>query len=231
METLPTPLVKICGTTSLDDAQLSVAAGADYLGYILHPPSPRFIPLESAVEIAALQPVPAVAVTVNKSLDELLEIHRALSVVVPAVVLQLHGDEPASLVQTLTGEGIRVWGVASGSAEAVRQRVGELTEAGAEAVLLDVREVSSTGEIIYGGTGHVGDWNLARQLVEEGYRIVLAGGLTPQNVARGIETVHPWGIDVASGVEASKGKKDPDKVRAFISNAGLVSSPHQSRGC
>ena len=102
----------------------------------------------------------------------------------------------------------------------MREAARVYTEAGAQALVVDAREIGANGTI-YGGTGHVADWSAARLLVDEGLRVILAGGLTPANVARAIETVNPWGVDVVSGVEVEtrKGAKDAGKVREFIANA------------
>ena len=208
-------LIKICGCTSVHDAELAAQAGAEYSGIIVeHAPSPRNVDLTTATQIAAAIEIPTVAVTVNKSLEQLLHIHRVLQ---PAV-LQLHGDEPLELIRELKSHGLTIWAVASGESEAVRRRAYTATEAGADAVLVDARSTSDSG-IIYGGTGHTSDWNVARELVDAGLRVVLAGGLSPENVVDAIEQVRPWMVDVISGVEASKGVKDADKVRRFVSAA------------
>ena len=208
-------LVKICGTTSVADARLAEAAGADYVGIVVeHPPSPRSVSLEQAVAIRRSVSVPVVAVTVNLPVVRLLAIVRELH---PAA-MQLHGDEGIEVLTALRDAGVPVWPVVSGETNAVKARAALLREAGAEALLLDAREASPNG-VIYGGTGRVADWHLARELAASGARLVLAGGLTPENVTRAIKAVHPWMVDVVSGVEASKGRKDRDKVRAFIEAA------------
>ena len=209
------PLVKICVNTSVEDAQMAARAGADYLGVIVeHAPSPRNVSLIRAQQIVAAVSTPVVAVTVNLSFERLLQIHEQLQ---PAA-LQLHGDESPELVRRLKAQGVLIWAVAAGDPEIVRQRALELTDAGADAVLLDARATSPNG-IIYGGTGQVGDWDVARELVQSGMRVILAGGLTPENVADAISTASPWMVDVGSGVEARKGVKDEAKVRRFIEAA------------
>lgn len=211
---LPTMLVKICGTTSVHDALLAQNAGADYLGVILlHPPSPRNIDLLTARAISNAVDIPIVAVTVNLSLDQLLEINRQLA---PAV-LQLHGDEPPQLVEALTQQGLRVWTAVGG--EQARERADELLKAGAEAILVDARAKAKTGDTIYGGTGKRSDWNLARELCDSGARVVLSGGLSPENVAEAIQTVQPWLVDTVSGVESSPGVKGMNKLRQFLLKA------------
>lgn len=207
--------VKICGTTSVEDALLAQKAGADFLGVIVeHAPSPRSVSLEQARAVFAATSLQNIAVTVNKTLDELLQFHDELQ----PFALQLHGDESEELARALSARNVRFWAACSGESEAVRRRALQMTEAGAEAVVLDARVVQN-GATIYGGTGLRSDWVLARELVESGLRVALAGGLTPQNVAEAIQTVKPWAVDVISGIEARKGVKDAHRVLDFVRNA------------
>ena len=188
--------LKICGTTSLLDAQLAARAGADALGIIVrHPKSPRHVEIEAARALSAGAKVPIVAVSVNQSLEILEQIAAQLQ----PLALQLHGDESPDLVRQLTARGHTVWKAVAGASMIEAARV--YCDAGAAALLVDARETGASGTI-YGGTGHVADWSAARVLVDEGFRVILAGGLTPANVARAIEVVKPWGVDVVSGVEA-----------------------------
>ncbi len=204
--------LKICGTTSLSDAQLSARAGADALGIIVrHVASPRHVEDERAREIKAGAVVPIVAVSVNQSLESLEEIAAALQ----PLALQLHGDESPALVRALVGRGYTVWKAIAGASLMNDAQI--YTDAGASALVVDARETDASGTI-YGGTGHLADWAAARALVDAGFCVILAGGLTPENVARAIETVNPWGVDVVSGIEARKGAKDADKVRKFVVN-------------
>lgn len=208
-------LVKICGTTNLEDAHLAHAAGADYFGAIVeHAPSPRCVSLADAVTLRENTPLPAVALTVNRPLEYLLDLAARMR---PAA-LQLHGDESAELVRELATRGHVVWKALSGEAEAVLRAAEAMQAAGAAAILLDAR-AEKAGETVYGGTGERSDWALARRLVDDGYRVILAGGLDPSNVAEAIVAVRPWAVDVASGVEAAKGRKDAAKVREFVFNA------------
>lgn len=215
----PMPVqVKICGTTSPRDARLSHEAGADFLGVMLyHPRSPRHISLQTAREIKAAAPTAIVALSVNQTLERLLEIADVLQ----PHALQLHGDESPQLVEQLSARGLRVWKAVSGDQNALLSQAGAFRDAGAEAILVDARDVSPQG-VIYGGTGKSADWNAARNLVESGFRVILAGGLTPENVGRAIETVQPWGVDVVSGVEAEKGVKLRERVLAFVARAKIV---------
>jgi phosphoribosylanthranilate isomerase len=215
----PRVLVKICGTTSVADAQLAASAGADYLGIIVeHAPSPRSVFLQTAREIAAATHLPAVAVTVNQRLCELLSLADALQ----PTVLQLHGDESVQLVRDLKRHDLTVWVACSGNAEETKRRALAMTDAGADAVLIDARITTPDG-VIYGGTGHKADWNCARELVEYKLRVILAGGLAPDNVAEAIQYVQPWMVDVISGIEARKGVKDAAKVQRFVEAAKNLS--------
>ncbi len=207
--------LKICGTTSINDAQLSARAGADALGVIVrHAASPRYVVDEMAREICTKAGVPIVAVSVNQSLESLEQIAAQLQ----PLALQLHGDESPELVRELARRGTAVWKVIAGANLLNDAQI--YTDAGASALVVDAREIGANGTI-YGGTSHLADWTAARALVDAGFRVILAGGLTPENVARAIETVEPWGVDVVSGVEARKGTKDAGKISEF---ARLVKS-------
>lgn len=209
-------LVKICGTTSIGDALLAQNANADFLGVIVeHAPSPRNVNREIAREIFAATTFQSVAVVVNKTLDELLQLHAELQ----PDVLQLHGDESVEIARALSTRSVRFWAACSGETEAAKTRAIQMSDAGAEAVLLDAR-AQHDGAVVYGGTGLRSDWKLARELVESGLRVVLAGGLAPENVREAIEIVRPWAVDVVSGVESQKGAKSADRVLDFVRNAG-----------
>ena len=211
-------LVKICGTTSIADAQIAQNANADFLGVIVeHAPSPRSVNRATARAIFAATNLQTVAVTVNKTLEELLQLHGELQ---PAV-LQLHGDESVEIARALSTRSVRFWAACSGETDVAKMRALQMSDAGAEAVLLDAR-TQHDGVVTYGGTGLRSDWQLARELVERGLRVVLAGGLTPENVREAIQTVRPWTVDVLSGVELRKGVKDKHRVLDFVRNAGSV---------
>lgn len=207
-------LTKICGTTSTRDALLAHNAGADFLGVIVsHPPSPRNIDLPTARAIARAGSTPIVAVTVNLPLSELLHINEILS----PHALQLHGDEAPELVAELAGRGIKVWTAIGGAGAS--ERGSTLLASGAEALLIDARGVSKSGATIYGGTGLRSDWDLAREFSQSGARVILSGGLSPENVAEAIQVVQPWLVDCVSGVEEKPGVKDTKKVRNFVAAA------------
>jgi phosphoribosylanthranilate isomerase len=203
--------VKICGITTLADGLAAVEAGADLLGFNFHPPSPRYLaPAACAALVAALRargaPSAMVAVFVNASPAWAASILEECGL----DLAQLSGDEPPADLAALGGrafKGIRPSNAnhASELAAAYAARVAP------PALLLD----ANAGAGRYGGAGQIGDWAVARGLAAR-YPILLAGGLRPENVAAAIEAVQPWGVDVASGVESSPGRKDADRMRAFV---------------
>jgi phosphoribosylanthranilate isomerase len=205
------PLIKICANTSETDLQLAADAGADFAGMIVNfLPSPRHVPLEKARQMKS--PLPLIAVTVNLSLEELLKIHRTLN----PYAMQLHGDETADIIRELSQHNIRVWKAVSGAdAWGMAQTA---IAAGAEAVLVDSR-AQSHDQTIYGGTGLRSDWELAKELIAAGHKVILAGGLEPENVSQASQEVQPWMLDVVSGVEQRPGVKDAEKVKAFVRNS------------
>lgn len=213
--------VKICGITRLEDALVAVEAGADMLGFNFHPRSPRSVAPEQAAQMVgavrsqlrAGRAVRMVGVFVNLPLEEV----RAIVATASLDYAQLHGDEPAEYLEELAGIAFRVVrprtldealrGAASFSPLAPQDE-------GAPSLLLDAYSKSA-----FGGTGERTDWAWAAQVAQVTPRLLLAGGITAENVAEAIRAVGLWGVDVASGVEASPGIKDHDLVRAFVHNA------------
>jgi phosphoribosylanthranilate isomerase len=195
--------IKICGITSVDDALRCAEAGADAVGLVFYPPSPRNVTLERAAEIArALPPfVPAVALFVDPTPSEV----EAVLERCPVGALQFHGDEPPELCERFGRPYLK--------ALRVRRQVDLLESLrpyeAASGWLLDAFH-----EGAYGGTGTVFDWDLVPSGLPR--PVVLSGGLTPENVAEAVCRVRPWAVDVSSGVEAAKGIKDPARVAAFI---------------
>jgi phosphoribosylanthranilate isomerase len=197
--------VKICGLTNLDDALCALDAGADYLGFILYPDSPRGITLENLADIRAglANTVQVVAVMVNPSLEEA----QAAIEQGHASMIQVHGDIGRDV---LIGFSHPIWrGVAASAGGALPDPAGWAA---------DCYVVDAAVPGMHGGTGTLADWKVASQLAKE-YPVMLAGGLTPANVAEGIVHVMPLGVDVASGVESRPGRKDHAMVRAFVQNA------------
>jgi phosphoribosylanthranilate isomerase len=197
--------VKICGITNWQDAKLAASAGADMLGFNFYGPSPRFIPVSEAKRIIQRLPrtVRAVGVFVNESPAIVLDFVN----LVPLDAVQLHGNESPTTVAALTNF------VAVIKALRVRKgfRVQSLARYSAATAFLLDRFAPQTP----GGTGQTFDWKIARRAKRYG-EVILAGGLTPENVAQAIQEVRPWAIDVCSGVEAKPGKKDPARLRALM---------------
>lgn len=207
-------LVKICGITNIGDALAAVAAGADFLGFVLVPGTPRQVTSVQAAAIirevraraAADRAVPPRLVGVFQDAPE-AEI-RAAEAECGFDVVQLHGEEPDDLVQRLGPE--RVWKMLS---LRTPQDVARAAAHPAAAVLADAVRGAQRG-----GTSAVCDWELAAAVARQ-RRLVLAGGLTPENIAAAVTQVRPWAVDVGSGVEAAKGKKDHAKIQALIQAA------------
>jgi phosphoribosylanthranilate isomerase len=197
--------VKIDGITSREDALLAVEAGAHALGFVFAP-SPRQVTPDQAAEISAALPpfVHTVGVFVDGDVEAVLA-RCSLDAV------QFHGDEPPEVLGRVRGvRRIKAFRVAeSRDLEAIARYVDF-----ADAFLLDARVPG-----IAGGTGQTFPWQLAREARRYGRPIILAGGLTPENVAVAIETGVPDAVDVSSGVEASPARKDPDLVRRFVAAA------------
>ena len=197
--------IKFCGITTLEDAELAVAAGAWAIGLIFWPSSPRRAGFDAAAEIAAgvKRRVEVTGVFVNATLDHVAETADAVGL----TMLQLHGDEgPAYCAEAARRTGCKVM-------KAVRVRSGADVQALAP-FHTDYHLLDSFTAGVPGGTGETFAWEIAR-----GHRgrvpIVLSGGLTPDNVGEAIAAVHPFAVDVASGVERSPGVKDPEKLQAF----------------
>lgn len=223
--------VKICGLTSVADAVAAAEVGADWIGLNFHPPSPRFLTRASAREIVEALPrsVSPVGLFVNRPPAEVAEIARGVGL----RIVQLHGDEPAEDLLALRAEGltvVRAFRLADGAAvEAMEDWLRHARSLGAspDAVLVDAFVPGTRG-----GTGssippRVLD-RLARRLggpkTDDGdadppLPLILAGGLTPENVADRAARVHPWMVDVAGGVESAPGRKDPARMAAFLQAA------------
>ena len=195
--------VKICGITNEDDALLAVAMGADAVGFVFAP-STRQVSAQVVYDITRRLPPEIFK-------DELPD--RIFDIVSKSGVkaVQLHGHEPVSTVAALA-DNVRwiIKAVAAGSREA---RIAN--QFGTDLILVDAPEA---------GSGRVFDWSLTDQ-IPSGIRLILAGGLTPENVAEAVNYVNPWGVDVSSGVESAPGKKDAIKLRRFIANARAAAPP------
>ena len=201
--------VKICGVTNVADGLVAAEAGADLIGLMFYEQSPRHVTLAQAAEISRALPrfLIRVGVFVNPSPDLVM---RAISEC-QLTMLQFHGDEPSDFC---THFGLM-------SVKAIRVRdessLQLLENYRTDAILLDAHSPKGLG-----GTGEQFNWDLAVKAQAFGRPIILAGGLTPENVAAAVQAVRPFGVDVSSGVESAPGKKDPVKVRAFIAAAKSV---------
>jgi len=203
--------IKICGITNLDDALAAADAGADALGFNFYKKSPRYIEPEKATEIIAQLPpfMMPVGVFVNEREDRIREIQHKTCI----QAIQLHGDESPEFCQRFENRVIKAFQVKDKESLKVmaHYRVG--------AFLLD-----SYHEGLRGGTGTTFDWHLAVVAKTFG-KIILAGGLTPENVAEAVKLVQPYAVDVAGGVEKEKGIKDHAKLKKFITEVRRASRP------
>jgi phosphoribosylanthranilate isomerase len=204
--------VKICGITKLEDAKLAAELGADAIGLNFHEQSPRCItPFAGSELIRRLPPfVASVGVFVNWAEAPVIALCKALQL----SAAQLHGDESPPTVERVAARIPVIKAVRLGQGSAAPDLASFRC---ASAFLLDS---AVSGQ--YGGTGTTGNWHLARTTAQT-HRVILAGGLTPENVAEAIRIVRPYAVDVASGVESRPGKKDPAKMRAFFEEVGRAS--------
>ena len=193
--------VKICGITNLEDARLAVEYGADALGFVFYEGSPRHVFPETVREIISHLPpfVTTVGVFVNAPPQEIREVMDLAGL----DVVQLHGDEPQEEC-SLFPRVIKAFRVRELS------DIERLKGYSVSAYLLDAYDPE-----VPGGTGQTFNWDIAVEAKKYG-PIILAGGLTPENVADAVSRVRPYAVDVSSGVEAQKGKKDHEKMRLFI---------------
>jgi len=202
--------VKICGITNIEDALASCEYGADALGFIFYKKSPRFIEPERVKKIIRELPpfVTTVGVFVDDDADRISEIADAAKL----DIIQLHGSEPPEFCNVFKRKIIKAFKIQEQGARGKGQE-NEIRRYTVSAYLLDTYK-----EGVEGGTGETFNWEIAKEAKGFG-RIILAGGLTPQNVAEAVETVMPYGVDVSSGVEQKPGKKDLQKVKNFIERA------------
>ena len=196
--------IKICGIKTLPDALAAIDAGADYLGFNFYPKSPRFVEKQTCAEITAVLKkehphIKLVGVFVNSSVEEVKDILATCSL----DLAQLHGDETSEMLNQLDGKAFKAF-------RGIPENINGFARSESPAFLLDA---SVKG--VYGGSGVTADWNGAAELAKK-YPLLLAGGLTPENVAEAVSRVKPWGVDVASGVESTVGEKDAGKMVEFV---------------
>jgi len=198
--------VKICGITSVADAQLAVKAGVDAIGLVFYAPSPRAVSIVQAREIAAS--VGPFVTIVGLFVDAGEALVREVLATVALHVLQFHGDESREFCEQFQRPYMKA--IRMRPELDVAQAIAEYPSAAA--ILLDAYRPG-----VPGGTGETFDWQ--RVPVQAARPIVLAGGLTAENVALAIQSTHVYGVDVSGGVESAPGKKDPHKIEQFIHNA------------
>jgi phosphoribosylanthranilate isomerase len=197
-------IIKICGIKTLKDALAAIDSGADYLGFNFYSKSVRFIEKSPCAEITSVlkrehPQIKLVGVFVNSSVDEIKDILQTCHL----DLAQLHGDETPETFAQLTPHAFRAFrGIPESNAGYERNEV--------PAMLIDAAVKG-----VYGGSGVTADWATAAELAKK-YPLLLAGGLTPENVADAVRQVQPWGVDVASGVESAPGEKDAGKMSAFV---------------
>jgi len=207
--------VKICGNTSFEDAMVAAAAGADAVGFVLAA-SPRQVTVELVASITPKLPpsIEKIGVFVDSTLEEIETAVRLCGL----TGVQVHvggGSELAARLRERLGPELRILRVLHFGANLMERAMAAAGERDVDAILIDSRTATAVG-----GTGIRFDWNAAESVFRgAGTRLVVAGGLTPLNVAEAVEKLRPWGVDVVSGVEAAPGRKDPEKVREFVRTA------------
>lgn len=194
--------IKICGMTRMEDALLAAELGVDAVGFIFYPKSPRAITPETAKEIASNLPpfIARVGVFVDEPPDTVHKICEKVGL----DSVQLHGSEPPEKMSLYPGRVIKAFRVRG------RATLNLLPKYQVSAWLLDTYKKGSAG-----GTGETFDWDIAVEAKRHG-RIILAGGLTPENIAEAVSAVDPYAVDVSSGVEKKPGVKDHSRMREFV---------------
>jgi phosphoribosylanthranilate isomerase len=207
-------LVKICGISTIEDAQHAVASGADALGFVFWYMSPRKVDPERAAAIAAFLPdtVLRVGVFVDAPREEMARVAEAVGL----DLLQLHGEEPVEALAGLPRPALKAVRVGKQFSADEALRYASVSRG----VVVDTRLPGETQ--LPGGTGVPFDWSLVRDLSQRVGFLMLAGGLSPENVAEAVRAVRPHAVDVSSGVERMPGRKDPARVAAFIQAARAV---------
>ncbi len=197
--------VKVCGMTSLKDALVAVEGGADAVGFIFYKKSPRSVTMKTVREIVL--ELPPFVDTVGVFVDETAEQINKIADYCNLDIIQLHGDESPIFCKKIRRKVIKAFRIKD------MQSVKKLSSFQVSGFLLD-----TFSENLHGGTGKVFDWNLALPAKKFG-PVIMAGGLTPNNVQQAVRQIRPYGVDVCSGVESEPGIKDHKKVRAFLNNA------------
>jgi phosphoribosylanthranilate isomerase len=198
--------VKICGITNIDDAMAAVDFGADALGFVFFKKSPRYVLPEEAAAI--IRELPPFIQTIGVFANEPRENIEAVIATSQIDLVQLHGDEPPAMCRLTRRvvKGIRI------------KSLDSLAPLGRYAPYVSAFLLDAYTPDKLGGTGMIFNWDIAVEAKQFG-RIILAGGLTPDNVSKAVKYVKPYGVDISSGVELAKGKKDHEKMKLFIERA------------
>jgi phosphoribosylanthranilate isomerase len=195
--------IKICGIKTVDDALTAIDLGADLIGFNFFPKSARYVEVGHCrgmmSTLRKYRHIVFVGVFVNASVEEI----RATMDTCELSLAQLHGDETFEMLNELDGKGFKAF-------RGIPENINGFVRSESPAFLVDA---SVKG--LYGGSGFIADWNGAAELAKK-YPLLLAGGLTSENVAEAAGRVKPWGVDVASGVESAPGQKDAKKMKAFV---------------
>ena len=205
-------IVKICGITNIDDARVAIDAGADMLGFIFYPPSPRYVTPEQAREIiSAVRRLSSVVCIVGVFVNESLAHIRAVMETASLDLAQLHGQESPEFVREFGTRAYKsIQATDLDTARALMANYRAAVNGNQPAFIADAPPAK-----LPGGNGMVADWSVAREMASQ-FPILLAGGLKVGNVREAIEMVQPYGVDVSSGVERAAGLKNHAKVREFI---------------
>lgn len=208
-----TARIKICGLTRAEDAKLAQASGAWALGYIFYPPSKRYI-----TPAAAAQIMPPDAFNVGVFVNQMTDIEAAIKTL-PLSAVQLHGDETPADARTLRGVfGGKIIKAFRPAAPADIDRIHDWKDV-ADYILIDAAVAGH-----YGGTGHKADWDSARAAKNAGLPLILSGGIDANNIEDAAKAVAPFAFDLASGVEASAGTKDADKIKTLFDISRRISA-------
>jgi len=195
--------IKICGIKTVKDALAAMEAGADLIGFNFYPKSPRYIDVGTCRNIMSVMRkhghVTYVGVFVNASVEEVYATIETCGL----SLAQLHGDETPEMLSALNGKAFKAF-------RGIPSDITGYERNDAPALLVDAAVKG-----VYGGSGVTADWSAAAELAKKN-PLLLAGGLTPENVTDAVRQVKPWGVDVASGVESEPGKKDASKMKAFV---------------
>ncbi len=204
--------IKICGIKTVTDALAAMEAGADLIGFNFYPKSPRYIDVGRCRDIMSVMRryghITYVGVFVNASVGTICATMETCGL----SLAQLHGDETSEMLSELNGKAFKAFC-------GIPENINGFERKDIPAFLVDAAVKG-----IYGGSGVTADWNRAAELARI-YPLLLAGGLTPENVAEAVRQVRPWGVDVASGVESGPGSKDASKMKAFVRAVRSATTP------